>query len=219
MIRVARVCVFVCVGDYLSVQDCTAAQVLTSTWSHVLEKAKRRACSKRFTPFPPGTDSLATVVRYSVVRRDIFPRSFGSRGGHCQPQVTTSTLLTDPAAARWRTNSSFTKKLVWTCQTEAQRARKSTNRTDFIFFFNLYDVRAIPSGKSPLRTLTMWLQSLKNTLLSPVSVSAGKILTIRDEEMKNSYRDLREQSESNRILAWKDLSWYYESELNIICVI
>lgn len=137
MIRVARVCVFVCVGDYLSVQDCTAAQVLTSTWSHVLEEAKRRACSKRFTPFPSGTDSLATVVHYSVVRRDIFPRSFGSRGGHCQPQVNTSTLLTDPAAARWRTNSSFTKKLVWTCQTEAQRARKSTNRTDFIFFFFL----------------------------------------------------------------------------------
>lgn len=74
--------VCVCVGDYLSVQDCTAAQVLSSTWSHVLEEAKRRTCSKRFTPFPPGTDHLANSCALSCRQRweRYFPSFFWKQG-------------------------------------------------------------------------------------------------------------------------------------------
>lgn len=57
MIRVAReVCVCVCVGDYLSVQDCTVAQVLPSTCSHVLGGAGETHLLGAFLTVSPCKD-------------------------------------------------------------------------------------------------------------------------------------------------------------------
>lgn len=89
----------------------------------------------------------------------------------------------DPAAARWRTNILiFYQKLVWTCQTEAQRARKSTVSNGSTS--SMFPCSRLQVPQQLLRPL--WCDSRgQNRFLSRKRVT---MLLISGEEMKTSFR-------------------------------